>query len=399
MAEVTWDEFFKNPEILSGIVSEVVQPDHYFSAWLGLRLDSQPERVIYDGRVNWDVQDMPRTVAVGRQTQDGFATKTPKEVEAKYATIARFAQKTEFYDNDFLKMRPLGVPWEGVVTSDMRSWITREMQAHRAEFDAAWEFMLVRLLQGGFGFSLDNNTKDWMLCEKDAGDYNVDPGIPAGNLGQLDLYGAGGSDIIAAAWDLPATSIVSQMQNLDVACSVLGIPVIREIHVPAEALIWFLNNTEFKAIAGSSNRPYDTLEETIIVDGPTGQRKIVRQFYRFPALPHHKFFVNYDNVLLGYKDRQSRTVETTASNLTRLIPATKAMFLPEREQLKKFITKMDGAEYVATDMIGGKALMDGHSVFQHKLVGEKPGWVGKEILHSLPIVKVPRWLMFPTVDF
>lgn len=78
--------------------------------------------------------------------------------------------------------------------------------------------------------------------------------VPAGHKSQLNYNGGG--DIIAAAWDVAGTKILTQLDNLRAAAEAENAEVPRHIWLPTAAKAWFRENTEIKAfIQGGGASP------------------------------------------------------------------------------------------------------------------------------------------------
>ena len=386
---ITYDQATSAP-VVTRAISTIKTPQNRFQSFFGM-LSSLDENgnavpgpaVLQTGgsQTAWDIFDHTREIARGRARGVGPGTIPPQPIGVVTARFLRVHEKMPILDEKVFRRRPIGEPWGNIDVAGQR-YIYNQTRIMAQRVRNMREFALSRMLRGGFG--VYNDGDDWYPCEYDAGTFNVDFQIPAGNKDQLDMLGDG--DIIDASWDAVGTDVIGHVLAINRAFEQLhGFPL-RHIWINSIVLGYLLNNTGLKAAAGTANKVWRTWERSRFT-GPDGVLDTGHEV-EFWGLPDFLFHA-YDGGLNVYNP------STGASAYTKFIADTAAIFMPDPSPER--IEMMEGSEMVRETRVSTPVERFGIAAWTEPVT--QPA--GQELIaldNFLPALYLPKAIAYGTVD-
>lgn len=259
------------------VISRVRLPGRYLSRSFGWGWDG-PNITPVPGRVyTYDIYDNVRKIPNARLPGAPAGTISANPVGNNTVALARFAEKLPLDYNQVNLIRVLG---KGASDRDRMgmSYIQAQVGTLRQRAENLWEFLTGALFRGGKYFFYQNGD-DLVGTYRSAStffgvDLKVDTGNIGGNLQPAQAFAAAlqmgtGANIIDAAWDNAATTILKHLHAINSAFQdLVGAPLAR---VYCGSDVWYnvLNNTEVRNQAGSANEPFAKYDMQADV-GPDG---------------------------------------------------------------------------------------------------------------------------------
>ena len=379
--EITIQQLMQTP-VITRVVSRIKTPMTLMQSFFKM-LPGQASSQNVSGRyLGWDIFDKTRLIAEGRAPGTGPATVHRKAVGHVSAVAYRAHEKITMLHEEIFRTRPLGQQF-GIVDVNGQNYINRQLEYMTQRFRNSREFMISRLLRGGFGVL--QSGESWVPVEKGAGTFDVDYGIPATNLTQLDM--GTGSDIIDASWALAGTDVVAHVLKVNKAMERQNGRPLRHIWINSTTFELLLSNTSLQNVAGTAYRIFDSLtarnmksEEGI----PDSGFDVV-----FRGLPLQTFHI-YDGVL-----NVNQTVDSdTTANRSMFIPDDVAVFMPD--PAPDWIGYISASEFVKENIMdNGKQVFGFHSWTTNVI--DPAGVELKMIDNGLPVLYVPKCIAYGTV--
>src|SRR5438477_11864344 len=134
----------------------------------------------------YDIFNVTRKGATGRVPAQSMSMTKPQSVSSAPATFPRAAEKIQLFDEDLLNRRPIGGPDAGLDRSEV--FVTRQEAYLAQRFANLIEFQTAAMFRGQYSYTTDG---DLLRHGFSGRDTVVNYQIPAGNLTQLDMLGAG----------------------------------------------------------------------------------------------------------------------------------------------------------------------------------------------------------------
>ncbi len=384
VGELTIDQLFKTP-VITRVVSRFKTPISLFQNFLGM-LPGQPASQTVPGRhAGWDIFDSTRTLAKGRAPGVGPATTTRKRVGHVSAVLYRAHEKVTMLQEEIFRTRAPGQQI-GVVDTRGQNYINRQLRFITQRFRNSREFMVAHMLRGGF--DIKQTGDDFEPVATGAGDFAVNFQIPAGNLTDLDMLGAGA--ILGGAWQTDSTYIILELLNINAAFEQLHGRPLRHIFINSTEYNNLIRNLDFIAVGGSAFRVFESLStrELRSEEGiPDSGFDVV-----FRAVPLYTFHV-YDGVLS--EGVEGAVDETTSANSNKLIPDNKAIFMAEPDP--DWIGSVEGSEIVAENLVDVGQERFGFHSWSTRII-DPPGWDLKMLDNWLPALYIPKCVAFGDVS-
>ena len=378
--EITLQQLMQTP-VITRVVSRIKTQMTLFQSFFKM-LPGQAGTQNVSGRyLGWDIFDKTRLIAEGRAPGTGPSTVQRKAVGHVSAVSYRAHEKITLLHEEIFRTRPLGQQF-GVVDVNGQNYINRQLEYMTQRFRNSREFMISRMLRGGFGVKQTGET--WVPVEKGAGTFDIDYNLPAAHLGQLDL--GTGSNVIDAGWQTASTNVIKQVLNVNKAFERLHGRPLRHIWINSSTFEMLLNNTSLQNTAGTAYRIFDSLsarqmksEEGI----PDSGFEVV-----FRGLPLQTFHV-YDGVLNVNQNTDSDTV----ANTSLFIPDNNAIFLPEPSN--DWVGWINASEYVKENVMdAGRQVFGFHSWSTNTI--DPAGIELKMLDNGLPVLYVPKCVAYGT---
>jgi hypothetical protein len=381
--EITLQQLMQTP-VITKVVSRIKTPLSLFQNFFGMSPGGAAAQNVSGRHLGWDIFDKTRLIAEGRAPGTGPATVQRKSVGHVSAVAYRAHEKITLLHEEIFRTRPLGQQF-GVVDLNGQNYINNQIGYLTQRFRNSREFMISRMLRGGFGVL--QTGESWVPVEKGAGTFDVDYNIPSTHLTQLDM--GTGSDIIGTSWDNAAAPIIGDVLAVNKAFERLHGRPLRHIFINSTMFANLLANTELKNVGGTAYRIFDSLsarqmksEEGI----PDSGFDVV-----FRGLPLQTFHV-YDGVLNVNQNTDSDTV----ANTSLFIPDNNAIFLPEPSN--DWVGWINASEYVKENVMdAGRQVFGFHSWSTNTI--DPAGIELKMLDNGLPVLYVPKCVAYGTCVF
>jgi hypothetical protein len=379
--EITLQQLMQTP-VITRVVSRIKTPMTLFQSFFGM-LPGQASTQNVSGRyLGWDIFDKTRLIAEGRAPGTGPATVQRKAVGHVSAVAYRAHEKMTLLHEEIFRTRPLGQQF-GVVDVNGQNYINRQLEYLTQRFRNSREFMISRMLRGGFGVLQTGET--WVPVEKGAGTFDIDYSMPAEHLSQLDM--GTGSDIIDAGWQTASTNVIKHVLNMNRAFERLHGRPLRHIWINSTTFEMLLNNTSLQNTAGTAYRIFDSLtarQQSSAEGIPDSGFDVV-----FRGLPLQTFHI-YDGVL-----NVNQSVDSdTAANSSMFIPDNYAIFMPDPSA--DWVGYINSSEFVKENIMdNGKQVYGFHSWTTNTI--DPAGVELKMIDNGLPVLYVPKSIAYGKV--
>lgn len=387
--DLTLQQITQTPFILK-VISRIKTPLSLFQQFFGMLPGQGATRTVSGRYVGWDIMDVSRQMAKGRAPGTGPSTVTRKSIGHVSGVVYRTFEKVPLYYEDIFRARPLGSQI-GTVDARGQDYIRRQMAYLTRRSRNSREFMISRMLRGGF--SLSKNGDDYTPIEYQGSGavVDIDYQIPATHKTQLDL--GTGSNVITASWATASTDVISHVLNINKAFErIHGWPM-RHIWINSTTFGYLMNNTKLQAAGGTAYRIFETFSSREIrsEEGmPDSGFDVV-----FRALPLWKFHV-YDGVLAASTANEGTVDETTVANTSLLIPDNVAIFMPDPDP--EWCGLIEGSEFIMENILdAGREVYGFHSWMTRDI--DPPRLDLKSLDNAIPALFNPKCIAYGTVIF
>lgn len=386
LADITMDQLFRTPSILSNVVNRIAVRDSFFQSLFGIAVGSPATQRVRGNHCGWDIFDQTRTLATGRAPHAGPRSTSRKPVSHVNAQTFRLHEKMPLLDNEIYGRRAQGSPI-GSLDPQAKKYIADQTNYVAQRFKNAREFMCSRIPRGGWGVRVSG--EDWILTEKgtSGNTFDVDLQIPAANSGQLAL-GTSGANLIDEPWSDPSSDVPAQLLRVNRAYERLTGRRLKNIIINSTTFAYLQNNLILQTVAGSSNQVFEYITPRNTPD-PSGIPDTGFQV-KFRAMPLWTFHV-FDGVL--NVDGPDSTVE---ADCDMFVPDNKAILLPQISS--DIIGWIEGSEYVAKAWNAPSEEVFGFDTWILRAM-TPPAHEVYFIDNGTPAVYQPNAIMYPTVIF
>lgn len=326
MANIDIDRLLSS-HVVTGVMSRTKSPPAVVSNWLKMNLGGSNTKKVSGDIATWDIFDKTLTLATGRVRGAGPGVITRQSLGSKSFRMHRSFLKFNLLDDEIFNKRALG---SREVDARGQDYVMRQEKYLAEQFINMREFMVTRMLRGGFGLS--QNGQDLIPVEYGAGTFDVTFDIPAGNLTQLDILGAG--SIIGTSWDTlaSATPIANMMSVSSAFEQKAGYPL---KHVWMNSYRWMklVGTTEVINLGGSVNTPFDYIERDPSQANADG---IPTDYYRARLRGAPQFDIHVSNAVLNVNGTVTQTFDNDD-----------VMFAPDLPNIGNEVMEMfEGSEIV-----------------------------------------------------
>ncbi len=206
----------------------------------------------------YDIFDNTKTVANASQPSAVRTQIAPQVIGHVQGTFPRIAEQVELDLEKIYNLRKLGQS-SGVLDVGGIEYINRQSKYIGQRINSAIEFQTAAMMRGEYYYKQEGSSLIHTWSDPGGGSQKIDFNIPSSNKSQLDMLGAG--DIIDKSWDDPTSDIIQHCLYVNAAfLATHGYPL---ENVFCNSSVWgnVLNNDKVKAQAGTSARPFDTLDK------------------------------------------------------------------------------------------------------------------------------------------
>lgn len=373
-----------SPSVVNRVISRIKVPQSRLQNFFGMQLGGPNNNPIGRRQFSWDIFDKTRTIARLRAPGTGPATATQQSVGRVTGIFPRVHEEIRLDYERLHNLRALGRP-AGEVDQMGLNYITRQEEYLAQRFANFREFMVSRMLKGSFNVVQDGD--NWFPTDPtNTGTFAVNYQIPAGNLNQLNMTGAG--NIIDARWDNTGTSIFSHVLQINQAFEQLTGRPLRHIWTDSTVWQYVLTNTQIHDVGGTSNTvfaQYDTVEEK----GPDGLpvNEFVGVLRSIPWLKWHIYDAGLDIESVGGSTSFTRFFNSAVGEVS---------FMPDPGP--DWVEMVIGSEPVI-DAYGAPAI-ERFGFYAWTFTNIKPASVELiAIDNAIPALYVPKALSFGNVIF
>jgi hypothetical protein len=313
----------------------------------------------------YDIFNTTRTVATGRVPADPSHRTKPQAPESVSATFPRAAETIVLLDEHLLNRRRIGGP-AGFLDRGGEVFLTRQ-EAHLAQrFANLIEFQTAAMLRGSYSYETDGDALRHGFA---GGDTTIAYRVPAGNLDQLDMLGAG--NILDADWATASTDIPAHLHAINAAMIQLTGMGLAHVAVTSTGWQHIVNNTVVQE-QGGSGPVFRSLERVAGGEFTATLR----------ALPWLTFHVI---------DYGLEIWNGSAETFTKLIDDDHAAFFPEPSP--RWVQYMEGSEIVTEGPGGPKHERFGFYAWAYP-VHDPSGWELCAVLNGIPALYTPQAMAY-----
>lgn len=291
----------------------------------------------------------------------------PQKVGEVQFTIPRLDQEIELKYEDLNNRRVLGGPASEIDRNGLR-YINNQVEYMAQQVANMIEFQTAAMCRGSYSFYQNGSRLEQVFS---GGTTTVNYQIPAGNLTQLNMTGAG--NIITSSWATPSTDIPGQLIAINAALLNLTGQGLEDIVCRGQTWNNVLNNTNVKAQGGTANTAYETYD-----------RKSAGEFSaRLKCAPQWAWhIVDYGLEIFD---------GSSAYPFTTLLPDDGVVFMPKPES--RWVEYIRGMETVVEGPNGPKSDQYGFYGFGYP-INSPAGWRMETVFNGLPALLRPSAIAF-----
>jgi len=201
---------------------------------------------------SYDIFNVTRRVATGRVPAQTLAVARPQPVGTQQATFPRAAEKIVLLDEELLNRRPIGGPGGSLDRSEI--FVTRQEAYLAQRFANLVEFQTAAMLRGQYSYTADG---DLLRHGFTGGETTIGFQVPTGNLGQLNMLGAG--NILNANWATAGTDIPAHLHTINAAMIQLTGHGLAHVILTSVAWQKIVNNTKDQQQDGTDGPVFESL--------------------------------------------------------------------------------------------------------------------------------------------
>lgn len=309
----------------------------------------------------YDIIPSTRSIASGRLPGESASKQSPRTIHAAKGSFPRAVETITLFDEDLLNRRAIGGPTDNL---DARgeTFITRQEAYLAQRFANLLEFQTAGMLRGSYSFFNDGDDLRHGFA---GGSVDVPFRVPAGNLGQLNMLGAG--NILNVDWSSASTDIPRHLHQINAAMvQMTGLGL---AHVAITSVGWqhIVNNTKVQAQGGSANVVFESLQRVA-----SGEFSAVLR-----AMPWITFHV-IDYGLDAWNG--------SSEVFTKLIDDTHAAFFPDPS--RRWTQYLEGSEIVTEGPGGVKQERFGFYPYAYS-THDPSGWELAAVFNGIPALYMP----------
>lgn len=315
---------------------------------------------------SYDVLNNSRKIATGRVPAQASNRVKPLKVGNVKGCFPRAAETIKLLDEELLNRRAIGGP-DTSLDQRGEAYVTRQEAYLAQRFANLIEFQTAAMFRGSYSYDEEG---DELRHGFSGGGTTVNYQIPAGNLSQLNMLGAG--NILSADWALAATDIPSHLHKINAAMVQLTGMGLAHVVLTSVGWQYIVNNTKVKDQGGSEQAPFETMNRV----GAGEFTAVLR------ALPWITFHVI---------DYGLEVWNGTTETFTKLVEDNRAAFLPEPSP--RWVQYLEGSEIVTEGPSGPKHERFGFFAYSWP-THDPSGWELAAVMNGIPALYVPSALAY-----
>lgn len=371
MLSVTWT---------AKAISRIAAGSNFIMSEFGMQPGGPNEYPIHGRKFSYDIFNDTRTIGKSTAPNQPFPISTRQVVGTVSNTLPRMADSLVMMLDELHNYRAIGGPqqYDAMGAKNIQKY-NKILGQKASNFRMA---LIGGLLRGKL-YGHANGVELYYDYTSTSAIWTVDFQIPAGNLTQLDMLGAG--NIIDISWDNPGANIPHHLGQINAAFQQLVGSSLQVVIVNHKTWNHIVNNDYVIQNAGSVASPFDVWKRK---EGTSQNgRKWTVQEASIKAFPLCRFIITDEGLDLGAPGSES---------YTKFMPDDSAWFGPE-----------PGSDYFEM-LIGDEPISKGPNVAASPVRGldawtvpnHNPTSVQMFVLDNcMPTLYVPKATAFATVVF
>jgi hypothetical protein len=379
------------PQTILGVITRIREGQGRLSRLFGMGMKGKNHKNIKGRYASFRIFDHSRVPSMFRAPDTGPATINLNPIGTVFVQMARMHEKTVLGYEQLSNLSPLAGP-NAQIDPGGADYIMKQETYLAEHLNNAHEFMVAGMTRGVFYLKLVGENYIPYLTQPTGNFITVNYQIPAGNLGQLNMTGAGA--IITTSWADPAAKILQNILDIQSAFAQLTGRTMK--HAVTNSTTWksIITNTEVRTIAGINYTPFETFERTPEKDFDGEE---TTEFYAIlrgdPTVQWH--LINDVLAIDGVDPSYSAGTAT----LTKVVQDNHVIFSPPFESMPLWAQMVYGSEYVVeypnlqapTERTGPYAW--------HRFTDQPSAIELIAICNALPVLEAPKNLANGTVIF
>jgi hypothetical protein len=317
MPGVSYEQLMKPTQVVRA-VAKLNESSTFFQRFMKMGIKDAPAITSKMRMFGYDTYSNTRTMAPASAPMAPAPRLGLKPTGMVSVTMVRTIGSITIYDEKVFQSRPIGGSL-GEVDAQGQKYIALQLNHLSTMFRNTREFMVSRMLLGGFGLKPAAGDQ-YRFCEATDGAATIvnDYQIPAENKGNLN-------GLIATLWNDPAADIVSQFLALAQRMARTSGYSPSDVMCDSGVIAPLFNNTGLSKVRGTANRIFDTFSKKPLTESDAKSSAMFSIV--FGGLPWITFHVINDGLNLD-ELVPNESNQILLANFTQLVPPKTAIILP-----------------------------------------------------------------------
>ena len=320
MAGVSYEQLMKPLQILK-MVEKLHKVGSFFQTFMKMGPDTPPSIVSDHRTFGYDQYANTRTLAPAVAPGSAPSRMGLKPIGQNTVTMVRNHSAISIYDEKVFMSRPPGGRLSEVDAAGRR-YIRLQMEHLVQNFRNSREFMISRMLRGGFGLqSVGGDQYRYTELNDASADIVNDYGLPSENVADL-----GGIIASGEGWDEAGAPVHEHLLTLSKRMAQKSGYAPKHIIMNSSTLTPLFENTVLQKIRGDAFRIFDTFSQREI--SPQDAKSSVMYTVVFGAIPMFRFHAINEGLVLD-EVIADETNQISDANFKLFVPDGKAIIVPE----------------------------------------------------------------------
>lgn len=248
---------FLAPQVLTRVISQVAATSDWLATLFGVQPGGKNVLNMGHGREGaYHIYNHVRRVGQGRAPGTAAARRAPQNIGKVQFTYPRLHDSVPLQAE---VLHNLGLIADPARRDTAGKDMIKRQTTTLGELAANWrKAMLIGMLRDQLFVNVDGDNEFFQFTDPGVSGFRVNFQMPAGNRNQLNMLGAG--NIVSSTWASDATDIPLQLGNINAAFQSLNGGHLGAIICPWAVWNWVVRNPFVRALHGSSNQPFVSLE-------------------------------------------------------------------------------------------------------------------------------------------